>query len=205
MANKSNSGVLTTGQVARICKVAPRTVSKWFDRGQLQGYKIPGSRDRRIPVRQLLSFMKEHGMPTDAVETGPELTLIVANPGSRGDQLLAALSGHMDVMRAESLFEAGCIIERSRPHTVVIDLSDFGPQLASCITAIKANSNSARIVTVGGNGTLPHSQTEGMADAHVDNIHDTSALLSAITQTNTAPINRAITSPAEMTVDTVGA
>ena len=205
MANKSNSGVLTTGQVARICKVAPRTVSKWFDRGQLQGYKIPGSRDRRIPVRQLLSFMKEHGMPTDAVETGPELTLIVANPGSRGDQLLAALSGHMDVMRAESLFEAGCIIERSRPHTVVIDLSDFGPQLASCITAIKANSNSARIVTVGENGTLPHSQTDGMADAHVDNIHDTSALLSAITQTNTAPINRAITSPAEMTADTIGA
>ncbi len=205
MANKSNSGVLTTGQVARICKVAPRTVSKWFDRGQLQGYKIPGSRDRRIPVRQLLSFMKEHGMPTDGVETGPELTLIVASPGSRGDQLLAALSGHMDVMRAESLFEAGCNIERSRPHTIVIDLMDFGPQLAKCIAAIKANSNGARIVTVGDTGTLPQDQIVGLADAHVDSIHDTAALLKAITLTDTAPINSTNASSAEMTAAMVGA
>ena len=41
--------VFTTGQVAKICKVAPRTVSKWFDSGRLRGYRIPGSQDRRIP------------------------------------------------------------------------------------------------------------------------------------------------------------
>ena len=29
--------VLTTGEVAQICSVAPRTVSKWFDSGQLKG------------------------------------------------------------------------------------------------------------------------------------------------------------------------
>ena len=34
--------VFTTGQVAKICKVAPRTVSKWFDSGRLKGYRIPG-------------------------------------------------------------------------------------------------------------------------------------------------------------------
>ena len=42
--------IFTTGQVAKICKVAPRTVSKWFDSGRLRGYRIPGSQDRRIPV-----------------------------------------------------------------------------------------------------------------------------------------------------------
>jgi excisionase family DNA binding protein len=45
--------VFTTGQVAKICKVAPRTVSKWFDSGRLRGYRIPGSQDRRIPREQL--------------------------------------------------------------------------------------------------------------------------------------------------------
>ena len=35
--------VLTTGEVAKICNVAPRTVSKWFDSGSLKGYRIPGS------------------------------------------------------------------------------------------------------------------------------------------------------------------
>ena len=33
--------ILTTGEVAAICNVAPRTVSKWFDSGQLKGYRIP--------------------------------------------------------------------------------------------------------------------------------------------------------------------
>ena len=55
--------IFTTGQVAKICKVAPRTVSKWFDSGRLRGYRIPGSQDRRIPREHLIRFLKEHGMP----------------------------------------------------------------------------------------------------------------------------------------------
>ena len=42
--------VLTTGDVARICNVASRTVSKWFDSGQLRGYRIPGSTGFRLAV-----------------------------------------------------------------------------------------------------------------------------------------------------------
>src|SRR5260221_269976 len=60
--------VFTTGQVAKICKVAPRTVSKWFDSGRLRGYRIPGSQDRRIPREHLIRFLKEHGMPLGALE-----------------------------------------------------------------------------------------------------------------------------------------
>ena len=60
--------VFTTGQVAKICKVAPRTVSKWFDSGRLRGYRIPGSQDRRIPRADLISFLNEHGMPLGELE-----------------------------------------------------------------------------------------------------------------------------------------
>ena len=60
--------VFTTGQVAKICKVAPRTVSKWFDSGRLRGYRIPGSQDRRIPREYLIRFLKEHGMPLGDLE-----------------------------------------------------------------------------------------------------------------------------------------
>ena len=42
--------VFTTGQVAKICKVAPRTVSKWFDSGRLRGYRIPGARTAASPA-----------------------------------------------------------------------------------------------------------------------------------------------------------
>jgi excisionase family DNA binding protein len=60
--------VFTTGQVAKICQVAPRTVSKWFDSGKLRGYRIPGSQDRRIPRDQLIRFLKENNMPLGALE-----------------------------------------------------------------------------------------------------------------------------------------
>jgi excisionase family DNA binding protein len=60
--------VYTTPQVASICRVAPRTVNKWFDSGRLRGYKIPGSNKRRIPREQLIRFLKEHGMPLGALE-----------------------------------------------------------------------------------------------------------------------------------------
>src|ERR671913_1696278 len=69
--------VLTTGEVAKICNVAPRTVSKWFDSGALHGYRIPGSKDRRIPLNQLIRFMKQHGMPLNGLMTGSTRVLIV--------------------------------------------------------------------------------------------------------------------------------
>ncbi|MCJ7779000.1 MAG: helix-turn-helix domain-containing protein, partial [Sedimentisphaerales bacterium] len=69
--------VLTTGDVAKICNVAPRTVSKWFDTGQLKGYRIPGSKDRRIPVSELIRFMKAYNIPTSGMLTGKIRVLVV--------------------------------------------------------------------------------------------------------------------------------
>src|SRR5207244_1823239 len=65
------------GEVAKICNVAPRTVSKWFDSGALHGYRIPGSKDRRIPLNQLIRFMKQHNMPLNGLMTGCTRILIV--------------------------------------------------------------------------------------------------------------------------------
>jgi len=59
----SSKNVFTTTDVAKICKVTPHIVDKWFDEGQLKGYLIPGSgRIRRIPRIYLTRFLKEHGM-----------------------------------------------------------------------------------------------------------------------------------------------
>lgn len=55
--------ILTTGQVAKILRMAPRTVSRIFDEGSLKGYNIPGSRDRRILASSVRSLMKENGIP----------------------------------------------------------------------------------------------------------------------------------------------
>lgn len=54
---------LTTGKVAKLMQVAPRTVSGWFDKGKLRGYRLPGSLDRRIEVADLVAFMRAHAFP----------------------------------------------------------------------------------------------------------------------------------------------
>ena len=74
--------VFTTGEAAKICKVSQQTIIRCFDSGQLKGFRVPGSRFRRIPRDVLYKFMKENGIPTDALESGKRKALIVVpNPG----------------------------------------------------------------------------------------------------------------------------
>ena len=84
--------VFTTGQVAKICKVAPRTVSKWFDSGRLRGYRIPGSQDRRIPREQLLRFLQEHNMPLGELEDHEDA------PGTVSPEFELPTSSERDVL-----------------------------------------------------------------------------------------------------------
>ena len=65
---KLSKDVLTTGEVAKICNVSLRTVIKWFDKGYLKGYIIPGTKDRRIPRSELVDFMKANKMPIRPLE-----------------------------------------------------------------------------------------------------------------------------------------
>jgi excisionase family DNA binding protein len=116
--------VLTTGDVAKICNVAPRTVSKWFDSGQLRGYRIPGSKDRRIPVNELLRFMKAHDMPTDALAVGKIRVLLVGQEDHMHQDLPEQLAkkGGYEVHVARSTFDAGAAVQRFTPHVVLVNL-----------------------------------------------------------------------------------
>src|SRR5712691_9293364 len=101
--------VLTTGEVAKICSVAPRTVSKWFDSGQLNGYRIPGSKDRRIPTASLVRFMKHHNIPLDGLASGRTRVLLVDCEQEVLDILHKALTEgtSYEVRTANSGFAAG--------------------------------------------------------------------------------------------------
>lgn len=116
--------VLTTGEVAKICNVAPRTVSKWFDSGSLRGYRIPGSKDRRIPVSELIKFMRAHGIPMDGITSGRTRVLIVDDETEITSVLLKVLTEqtNYEVKVAPSAFEAGMECERFKPHVVLLDI-----------------------------------------------------------------------------------
>jgi excisionase family DNA binding protein len=118
--------VFTTGQVAKICKVAPRTVSKWFDSGRLRGYRIPGSQDRRIPRDNLIRFLKEHGMPLGELEEeGWHKILVIGAEKLFIDRVRELLPESEDYKLevAASGFEAGIQAESFHPDTIIVDLA----------------------------------------------------------------------------------
>ena len=135
MRTSNNQDILTTGQVARICHVAPRTVTKWFDTGRLRGYRIPGSRDRRIPRPQLLAFMRAHGIPIDCLERTDTRVLIVGG----SDTLRRELEnlGRYQVQLAVNRFDAGMLAQQMRPHVVVLETATPDAECLAICRSIK--------------------------------------------------------------------
>jgi two-component system response regulator RpaA len=125
-AKPAKRKVFTTGQVAKICRVAPRTVSKWFDSGRLRGYRIPTSQDRRIPREHLIKFLKEHGMPLGELENEGLHKVLIIGPEQLFVDRLRGLLPEADDFKcalAHSGFEAGTMAASFHPDTIVIDLA----------------------------------------------------------------------------------
>ena len=135
--------VLTTGDVAKICHVAPRTVSKWFDNGQLRGYRIPGSKDRRIPVTELVRFMKVHNMPTTDLAIG-KIRVMIADSNFKAASTLADLlriKAEYDVQIVRSNFETGSAIQKFTPHVLLISLLAEGIDASAVCKGIRENED----------------------------------------------------------------
>ena len=166
MSNGKRKNVLTTGQVAKICNVAPRTVSKWFDSGQLRGYRIPGSKDRRIPADQLLKFMKSHGIPTEGLDLGITGVLIVDADRELGTLVCEALNseGKYDASYVDSAFEAGIQVANLRPAVIVVDVSvpDVDPK--SICRTLRVNESLSNIKLIAISGAMTEGQGQGLLE-----------------------------------------
>lgn len=116
--------VFTTGEAAKICKVSQQTIIRCFDNGSLKGFRVPGSRFRRIPRDQLVSFMKDNGIPTDALENGKKKLLIVDDEQDLVELMADAFDrdGRFEIRTANNGFDAGMQVKEFRPDIVVLDV-----------------------------------------------------------------------------------
>jgi excisionase family DNA binding protein len=178
--------VLTTGDVAKICNVAPRTVSKWFDSGQLKGYRIPGSKDRRIPLNELIRFMKAHNMPTEALSVGKLRVLVIDNDEQTRAVLLSNLNarGSYEVQAASTSFETGAAIQRFTPHVVMINLLANGIDAGSICRSIRDNEEFATIKLIALTNHLSEPEAAALIhkgfDGHVSNPADAAEVIGKI-------------------------
>jgi excisionase family DNA binding protein len=115
--------VFTTGEVADICKLSQQTVIRCFDSGRLHGYRVPGSRFRRIPRDALIQFMKEHHIPLDHLEMGKTRVLVVDDDPAIVEMLVELLErdGRFEVQTAATGFDAGLLTREFRPDAIVLD------------------------------------------------------------------------------------
>jgi excisionase family DNA binding protein len=116
--------VFTTGEAAKICKVSQQTIIRCFDNGTLKGFRVPGSRFRRIPREQLFAFMRDNGIPTDALENGKHKVLIVDDDQELVDLMVDVFQrdGRFEIRTANNGFDAGMLVKEFRPDAVVLDV-----------------------------------------------------------------------------------
>jgi len=116
--------VFTTGEAAKICKVSQQTIIRCFDNGQLKGFRVPGSRFRRIPREMLYKFMKDNGIPTDALESGKRKVLLVDDEPPIVEVITEALlaDGRFEVRTASNGFDAGMMVKDYRPDLLILDV-----------------------------------------------------------------------------------
>ena len=116
--------VFTTGEAAKICKVSQQTIIRCFDNGQLKGFRVPGSRFRRIPREALYKFMKATGIPTDALESGKRKVLLVDDDVELVELMTKVLEedGRFEVRVATTGFDAGMMVKEYRPDLIVLDV-----------------------------------------------------------------------------------
>ncbi|MGL4463775.1 MAG: response regulator [Planctomycetia bacterium] len=121
---RSAKTVFTTGEAARICKVSQQTIIRCFDSGQLKGFRVPGSRFRRIPRETLHKFMKENNIPTDALDNDKREILLVDDDVDLVDVLRQGFEqdGRFEVRVANNGFDAGMLVKEYRPDLIVLDV-----------------------------------------------------------------------------------
>ena len=146
--------VFTSGEVAAICGVSPDTVSRWFDLGQIEGYRLGPGGDRRIPFESAKKFMLEHGIPLERLEDSTVRILVVDDDPFYLDVVPAMLSKDdiYNVSSASTGFDAGAQVVQLNPHLIILDihLSDMDGCMVCQRVKSRPETKNTRILAISG-------------------------------------------------------
>jgi two-component system, OmpR family, response regulator len=115
--------VYTTGEAAEVCKVSQQTIIRCFDAGRLGGFRVPGSKFRRIPREALIKFMKDNAIPLDNLVSGRRKVLVVDDDAEIVELFVDVLNrdGRFEVRTASSGYDAGVLTQEFQPDLMILD------------------------------------------------------------------------------------
>ena len=146
--------LFTTGEAADICRVSQQTIIRCFDSGRLKGFRVPGSKFRRIPRASLIRFMRDNSIPLDNLDSGKRKVLIVDDDAEIVELISDILSreGGFEIRTASSGYEAGMITQQFRPDLILLDymLPDVNGNVVCQTIRKNPEFENTRIIIVSG-------------------------------------------------------
>lgn len=162
--------VFTTGEAAELCKVSQQTIIRCFDSGRLNGFRVPGSKFRRIPRAELIRFMRENDIPSELVQTGSIRVLIVDDDPQIVRMLEDYLSAdeRFEVRTATTGYDAGMVTHEFRPDVILLDY--ILPDVNGSVVCDRIKSNpelqDTRIIII--SGVVRQDEINGLLEAGAD-------------------------------------
>lgn len=146
--------VFTTGEAADICKVSQQTIIRCFDAGRLKGFRVPGSRFRRIPREELIRFMKNNDIPTDEFTSGKKKVLVVDDDPQIVELFkdLLTKDDRYEVRTASTGYDAGLVTTSFRPDLMILDymLPDINGNMVCKTVRGNTDLQAMKIIIVSG-------------------------------------------------------
>jgi len=162
--------IFTTGEAAKVCKVSQQTIIRCFDSGRLGGFRVPGSKFRRIPRDELIRFMRANEIPLTVLEGGTKRVLVVDDDPKILDLFEDVLehAGGFAVKTASTGYDAGMLTESFRPHLIVLDymLPDINGNVVCERVRAGERADQVRILCV--SGVVDQSEVDGLIRAGAD-------------------------------------
>lgn len=125
MNERFGERTFTTFEVARLCGVFHTTVINWVNKGKLKARVTPGGH-RRIPLSELVPFMKKYDMPVPADIDDPHRRLLVLDDEPMMTKLIekgfAKQKDRYSVQSSHNPVDALVQIGKKLPDLLIIDL-----------------------------------------------------------------------------------
>ena len=139
--------VFSTGDVAKVTRSSIQMVIRWIDQGMLKGWKVPGSRFRRVSRSDLRRFMIAHNIPLDLLDQSESVILLVSSDSALRSTAASLTVGEIKIRCAE-IFEAGMLFKSLAPLAVVVDCELSSDSVHRVVDAVRAESSAKPIVAI---------------------------------------------------------
>lgn len=162
--------VFTTGEAAEVCQVSQQTIIRCFDAGRLKGFRVPGSRFRRIPRDELMRFMRDNDIPLDRLKSLKRRVLVVDDDPAIVELFTDVLErdGRFEVQTAATGYDAGVLSQQYRPELMILDymLPDVNGNVVCRTVRDNPDLSEMKIIIV--SGVVNQDEVQGLLDAGAD-------------------------------------